>query len=158
MSEKWTIEQLFWDDNKGNPFKREPELMYLWECRDGKEAVRVWKGYSTDMLEEVARTFKRNAAPGVTYCVEFPSRKGKRDGEFTPARKFDGGAKCLPNQAQRMLITMIEGRWGATLNEHIYMQSHGRTLAFYMKSDAKKETVFSFETWDEVRQMAYTRP
>lgn len=158
MLKKWTIEQLFWDENDGNPFKREPELMYLWECHDGVEAVRVWKGYSKEMLEETVQSLREAAAPGVTYCVEFPSRKGQRDGAPLEKRKFDGGAKCLPNQAQRTLITMVEGRWGATLNERIYMQSHGRTLAFYMKSDATKETVFSFENWDEVRQMAYSRP
>ena len=91
----------------------------------------------------------------VTYCVEFPSRKGHRDRTFVEKRKFTGGAKCLPDSSQRFLITLIENKWGATLNDQTYMATKGKRMDFYMRSDKTKETVFSFDNWDDVKKMAY---
>lgn len=155
MSEKWSIEQVFQSEKSANPFKRDPELMLLWECRDGKEAFLVWRGYDYNILKEVVRKLKATSGASVSYCVEFPSRKGHRDAVPSARRKFDGGAKCLPNQKQRMLITTIEGRWGATLDEKRYMETNGRVKAFFMRSDKTRAIVFEFDTWEEVQKMAY---
>lgn len=155
MSEKWTIEKLFVDENSGNPFSRGPEEMRLWECYGNEEAHIVWRGYDKNMLQQIVRGLKARSTPNVHYCVEFPNRRGERDSVRIEKRKFDGGAKCLPNPKQRMLITLIENRWGATLNEKRYMETRGRAKEFYMRSDKTMETVFAFDTWDEVQQMAY---
>ena len=157
MSEKWTIEQLFQSENGGNPFYRGPEEMYLWECYGDEEAHIVWRGYDLALLQQTANHLKRLASPDVHYCVEFPNRKGERDTKPMEKRKFDGGAKCLPNPQQRLLISMIERRWGATLDETVYMKTKGRVKQFYMRSDRTKAAVFSFETWGEVQQMAFTK-
>lgn len=157
-SEKWSVEQLFGDERSRALFQRCPELMLLWECRDGKEATCIWRGYSHEMLQERVRALRATAPANTTYCVEFPSRKGPRDGEWTPPRKFAGGAKCLPTPGQMLLVRAIEQKWGATLDETTYMKTRGRVKQFYMKSDrVKKEPVFAFDTWEEVQAMAFAR-
>ena len=155
MSEKWTIEQLFQDEHSPNFFQRGPELMLLWECHDGKEAFLVWRGYDPYMLQEKINIAQSRPNPGVTYCVEFPSRQGPRSEKPMEKRKFDGGAKCLPSKENKLLITMIENKWGATLDEKEYMRTNGSSKTFYMKSDKTKQPVFTFSTWDEVKQMAF---
>ena len=157
MSEKWSVEQLFFDENAGNPFQRGAEEMRLWECVDGKEAYMVWRGYDPKILQDVIKTLQRVPSTRFTYCVEFPSRKGERDSVKQERRDKVTGAKCLPNARQRLLLTAVENRWGAALNEEEFMRSRGRTLAFYMRSDKSKETVFTLDTWDEVQQMAYAK-
>lgn len=157
MSEKWTIERLFTDENSGNPFRKEPELMLLWECRAGKEAFLVWRGYDYTNLKETIRRAREQANADTTFCVEFPSRKGHRDSEFKEKRKFDGGAKCLPEEKNKFLVTLIENKWGATLNESVYMATRGRKLEFYMKSDKNKTPAFAFDNWNDVKEMAFLR-
>lgn len=157
VSEKWSVEQLFFDENAGNPFQRGPEEMRLWECVDGKEAYMVWRGYDPKILQDVVKKLRCRQAPNVTYCVEFPSRKGERDSVKQERRDKVTGAKCLPNARQRLLLTAIENRWGAALNEEEFMRSRGRTLAFFMKSDKSKETVFALDSWEQVQQMAYAK-
>lgn len=157
MSEKWSIEQLFEAEHGKNFFQRGPELMLLWECHDGKEAFPVWKGYDPATLQEKILAAQALAGPGVTYCVELPSRKGPRGESPTEKRKFDGGAKCLPSKEHKLLITMIENKWGATLDEKEYMRTNGTNKTFYMKYDKTKTPVFTFYTWDEVKQMAFAK-
>jgi len=157
MSEKWTIEQLFQPENGGNPFYRGPEEMYLWECHGDEEAHIVWRGYDLALLQQTANHLKHLASPGVHYCVEFPNRKGERDGKPMEKRKFEGGAKCLPKPKNQFLITLIENKWGATLNEKVYMATKGRVLEFHMRTDKEKKPVFTFDDWDQVKQMAFTK-
>jgi len=156
MSETWSVEKLFEDERGRNPFSRDPEEMLLWEC-NGDEAVCVYRGYEPERLQFTMLQLQKSADPGTTFCVEFPGRKGEAGSRFVAKRAPVTGAKCLPNPEQKMLVSMIERRWGATLNERDYMASRGKTMNFYMRSDAKRETVFSFNSWDEVRTMAYTR-
>lgn len=155
--ERWTIEQLFYSENEGNPFSRGPEEMLLWECTGNDEAHIVWRGYDMSILQSVATNLKNKAAENVHYCVEFPNRKGERDGKPMEKRKFEGSAKCLPKPKNQFLITLIENKWGATLNEKVYMASKGRTLEFYMRTDKEKKPVFSFNDWEEVKKMAFTK-
>ena len=158
--EKWTLEKLFDSENGGNPFSRGPEEMLLWECHGNEEAFIVWRGYDPAVLRSVAINFKNRAVEGTYYCVEFPGRKGeKRDGKpmEKKKRKFEGGAKCLPKPKNQFLIALVENKWGATLNETVYMATRGRTLEFYMRSDKEKKPVFSFETWEEVQKMAFAK-
>lgn len=158
MSEKWSIEQLFEDENGGNPFSRGPEEMLLWECHGNDSAFVIWRGYDPHLLQDVInrQLALHTSTSNVTYCVEFPSRKGHRDRTFVEKRKFTGGAKCLPDSSQRFLITLIENKWGATLNDQTYMATKGKRMDFYMRTDTTKETVFSFDNWDDVKKMAYT--
>ena len=157
MNEKWTLDQLFYAENEGNPFQRGPEEMLLWECRGEEEAVIVWRGYDMDILRNVAEDLEKKAGEGIRYCVEFPGRKGPRDGKPMEKRKFEGGAKCLPKPKNQFLITLVENKWGATLNEAEYMRSRGRVLEFYMRTDKEKKPVFTFGTWEEVQKMAFTK-
>ena len=158
MSEKWSVEQLFFDENAGNPFQRGPEEKWLWECDNSTgEATLIWRGYDDNELKRVAASLQSRASQSITYCVEFPGRKGERDSVKQERREKVTGAKCLPNARQRLLLTAIENRWGAALNEEEFMRSRGRTLAFYMRSDKSRETVFALDTWDEVQQMAYAK-
>ena len=155
--EKWTIDSLFCDENNGNPFRREPEEMLLWEYDPVEdEAHTVWKGRDANVLQNMVLKLQAQN-PGLTYHVEFPNRKGARDGVKIEKRKKPEGAKCLPDARQRTLLTAIENRWGASLDESAYMKSRGKRLAFFMRTDEKKEIVFEFDNWNDVTAMAYAR-
>lgn len=155
--EKWSIERLFDDERNGNPFSRGPEEMLLWECHGDDSATCVWRGYDEAILRSVVLNFQKNASPNTHYCVEFPNRKGELDSPRVEKRKFEGGAKCLPKPKNQFLVTLIENKWGATLNESVYMATKGRILEFYMRTDKNKTPVFTFTDWEEAKALAFMK-
>lgn len=158
MNDAWTIDRLF-DNEKGrNPFAKGPEEMLLWECHGNDEAVCVYRGYDVARLQYTMTQLQNDADNNTTFCVEFPQRKGEVGKKFVAKRSPVHGAHYLPNSEQKMLLSLIENRWGAALNEQDYMKSRGKIMNFYMRSDNTHETIFSFDNWDDIRTMAYTRP
>ena len=150
-----TVDKLFESENNGNPFQRESEEMLLWEYDpEEDEAHTVFRARDKRLFQDVMLRLQTQN-PGLTYHVEFPNRKGERDGVKMEKRKKPEGAKCLPNARQQTLLTAIENRWGAALDESAYMESRGKRLAFFMRTDATRETVFEFDNWNDVAAMAY---
>jgi len=155
IMETRTVDKLFESENNGNPFQRESEEMLLWEYDpEEDEAHTVFRARDKRLFQDVMLRLQTQN-PGLTYHVEFPNRKGERDGVKMEKRKKPEGAKCLPNARQQTLLTAIENRWGAALDESAYMESRGKRLAFFMRTDATRETVFEFDNWNDVAAMAY---